>query len=58
MKNKIIVPTGSSPFLTKAIKEVKLSNSVILIDTPGVMVQGILNEENNGERMRIVYSAL
>jgi ribosome biogenesis GTPase A len=58
LKNKIVVPTGSSPFLTKTMKEVKLSNTVILIDSPGIMVQGILNEGNNGERMRVIYSAL
>ena len=38
LKNKIVVPTGSSPFLTKTMKEVKLSNTVILIDSPGIMV--------------------
>jgi ribosome biogenesis GTPase A len=58
LKNKIVVPTGSSPFLTKTMKEVKLSNTVILIDSPGIMVQGIVNEGNNGERMRVIYSAL
>lgn len=58
MKNKIVVPTGSNPFLTKAMKEVKLSNTVILIDSPGIMVQGITTSNTEGERMRVVYSAL
>ena len=40
------------------MKEIKLSNTVILIDSPGIMVQGIVNEGNNGERMRVIYSAL
>ena len=42
LKNKTVVATNSIPYLTKSIKDVKLNNQIVLLDTPGVMNQGIL----------------
>jgi nuclear GTP-binding protein len=35
--NKSILPTSSQPFLTKAAKEMKLTPSIFLVDTPAIV---------------------
>lgn len=49
LRNKIVVQTSSNAFLTRSIKQVKLNNSMILIDSPGILGQGILTTEKEGE---------
>lgn len=44
-----MVQTSSNAFLTRSIKQVKLNNSMILIDSPGILGQGILTTEKEGE---------
>jgi ribosome biogenesis GTPase A len=66
LRNKIVVQTSSNAFLTRAIKLVRLNNSVTLIDTPGILVQGIHTEapQNDGDQdkgshqMRLLRSSL
>ena len=64
LRNKIVVQTSSSAFLTRAIKMVRLNNSVTLIDTPGILVQGIHTEqrkkdnEDESYQMRVLRSSL
>ena len=41
LRNKIVVQTSSNAFLTRAMKPVKLNNMVTLVDTPGILIQGI-----------------
>lgn len=41
LKGRIIVPSGSSPFITRAMKLVKLSDAVTVIDSPGIMNQAV-----------------
>ena len=66
LKNKIVVPTSSNAFLTRSIKQVKLNSNMTLIDSPGILVQGIVTEKEEGstknegesQQMRILRSAL
>ena len=59
MKNKIMVPTGSNPFLTKKNRDVFLNKQVCLTDTPGMMIQGIKTEDLKGsDEMRFLRSAI
>lgn len=41
LKGKIIVPTGSNAFVTRAIRQVRLNENVLIIDSPGFMAQSI-----------------
>ena len=41
LKGKIIVPSGSSPFITRNIRPVKLNVAVTVIDSPGIMNQAM-----------------
>lgn len=41
LKGKIIVPSGSSPFITRASRPVRLSDAVTVIDSPGLMSQAV-----------------
>lgn len=41
LRNKVVVQTSSTAFLTRALREVRLSNAVRLIDSPGLLVQGL-----------------
>jgi nuclear GTP-binding protein len=38
LKNKPVVNSGSSPFITVGIQQVKLNKHVTLIDSPGVLL--------------------
>ena len=38
LKNKVVVASGSHPFVTRSIQTVKLNKHVNLIDSPGALV--------------------
>jgi len=63
LRNKVVVQTSSTAFLTRALREVRLSNAVTLIDSPGLLVQGLQTdaknkEEEQSQKMRFLRSAL
>lgn len=41
LKGKIVVPSGSNAFITRAIRQVRLNENVLIIDSPGFMAQSI-----------------
>lgn len=41
LKGKIVVPSGSNPYMTRAIRQVRLNENVLIIDSPGFMAQSI-----------------
>lgn len=53
LKGRIVVPTGSSPFITRAMRAVRLSDAVTVLDSPGMMYQGI-----SGVGMQMLRSAV
>ena len=65
LKNRFAVQTSSNAFLTRANKVVRLSGQVNLIDTPGILVQGLQldqanqnNEQSKNNKMRFLRSSL
>ena len=62
LKNRVAVQTSSNAFLTRANKVVKLGSQVNLIDTPGILVQGVQIEQPKGSsattNMRMLRSSL
>lgn len=38
LKNKAVVHSGSAPFITQNIQQVKLNKHVTLVDSPGVLL--------------------
>lgn len=65
LRKKPVVPTSSNAFLTRSIKQVRLNNHMTLIDSPGILVQGIItekegsvNDPNDSHQMRVLRSAL
>lgn len=53
LKGKIIVPSGSSPFITRAMRQVRLSDAVTVIDSPGIMAQAV-----QGSGLQLLRSAV
>ena len=65
LKNRFAVQTSSNAFLTRANKVVRLSGQVNLIDTPGILVQGLQldqakqnSEQSKNNKMRFLRSSL
>jgi len=38
LKNKAVCATGSVPFVTRSIQEVKLNSAIHLLDSPSIMI--------------------
>ena len=54
LKGKIVVPSGSNAFITRAIRQVRLNENVLIIDSPGFMAQSI----SGGTDTQAVRSAI
>lgn len=65
LKNRFAVQTSSNAFLTRANKVVRLNGQVNLIDTPGILVQGLQtgqpkigSAQSSSHNMRMLRSSL
>jgi ribosome biogenesis GTPase A len=36
LRNKVVCATGSNPFITRGIQEVKLNSMVVIVDSPAI----------------------
>lgn len=39
LRNKPVCPTGSNPFVTRSLQEVKLNSHMFIVDSPSIMIQ-------------------
>lgn len=52
LKGKIVVPSGSNQFMTRALRQVRLNENVLLIDSPGIMAKTIRGGANDTQAIR------
>jgi ribosome biogenesis GTPase A len=38
LRNKVMCATGSNPFVTRNIQEVRLNSMIVLVDSPGIQL--------------------
>ena len=46
LRNKPVCATGSTPFVTRGLQEVKLNSHVYIVDTPSIMLQKVEGSTN------------
>ena len=54
LRNKAVCGTGSVPFTTRGIQEVKLNSAIHLVDCPSIMLQ----KQDGGTTIQAIRSAV